>query len=85
MIHSATLSTGISPTNCTKTQKRFARIKISTIFATLNTDKVMAVTRLKRKDRRNKNSSMDRKQAIKLNTTLVSVKSPNTEKVVIID
>jgi hypothetical protein len=45
----------------------------------------MAVTRLKRKDRRNKNASMDRKQAIKLNTSLVNVKSPNTEKVVIIE
>lgn len=28
---------------------------------------------------------MDRKQAIKLNTSLVNVKSPNTEKVVIIE
>jgi hypothetical protein len=45
----------------------------------------MAVTRLKRKDRRNKNASMDRKQAIKLNTKLVNVKSPNTEKVVIVE
>jgi hypothetical protein len=45
----------------------------------------MAFTRLKRKDRRNKNASMDRKQAIKLNTKLVSVKSPNVERVVIIE
>jgi hypothetical protein len=62
-----------------------AGIKFIPIFATLNTDKVMAVTRLKRKDRRNKNASMDRKQAIKLNTSLVNVKSPNVERVVIIE
>ncbi|MCU0442707.1 MAG: hypothetical protein MUE96_09940 [Bacteroidia bacterium] len=45
----------------------------------------MAFTRLKRKDRRNKNASMDRKQAIKLNTKLVNVKSPNVDKIVIIE
>ena len=45
----------------------------------------MAVTRLKRKYRRNKNASMDRKQAIKLNTKLVNVKSPNVEKVVVVE
>lgn len=45
----------------------------------------MAFTRLKRKDRRNKNASMDRKQAIKLNTKLVNVKSPNTDKVLIVE
>jgi hypothetical protein len=28
---------------------------------------------------------MDRKQAIKLNTKLVNVKSPNTEKVVVLE
>lgn len=28
---------------------------------------------------------MDRKQAIKLNTKLVNVKSPNTDKVVVIE
>jgi hypothetical protein len=42
-------------------------------------------TRLKRKDRRNKTKSDLRNQRIKLNTQLVKVKSPNTERTVIID
>ncbi|MFY7734633.1 MAG: hypothetical protein ACOVSR_14200 [Bacteroidia bacterium] len=42
-------------------------------------------TRLKRKDRRNKTKSHLRVQRIKLNTQLVKVKSPNTERTVIIE
>ena len=42
-------------------------------------------TRFKRKDRRNKTSSHLRVQRIKLNTQLVKVKSPNTERTVIIE
>ena len=45
----------------------------------------MAFTSYKRKDRKNKTVSHQRIQAIKLNTKLVSVKSPNTEKIVIIE
>lgn len=45
----------------------------------------MAFTRYKRKDRKNKTVSRQRTQAIKLNTKLVNVKSPNTEKVVIVE
>ncbi len=48
-------------------------------------DTIMAVTRLKRKDRRNKTASDLRKIRIKKNTQLVIVKSPNKEKTVIID
>lgn len=42
-------------------------------------------TRYKRKDRKNKTVSRQRKQGIKLNTKLVQVKSPNTDKVVIVE
>jgi hypothetical protein len=42
-------------------------------------------TRYKRKDRKNKTVSRQRKQAIKLNTKLITVKSPNTERVVIVE
>ncbi len=45
----------------------------------------MATTRLKRKDRRNKTTSVLRKIGIKVNTKLVKIKSPNTERTVIID
>lgn len=45
----------------------------------------MAFTRLKRKDRRNKVTSVLRKVGIKKNTELVKIKSPNKEKVVIVD
>ncbi len=45
----------------------------------------MAVTRLKRKDRRNKTTSVLRKSSIKVNTRLVKIKSPNAERTVIID
>nr|MBC7612368.1 hypothetical protein [Pseudopedobacter sp.] len=45
----------------------------------------MAVTRLKRKDRRNKTTSVLRKSAIKVNTKLVKIKSPNAERTVILD
>jgi hypothetical protein len=42
-------------------------------------------TRYKRKDRKNKTVSRQRNQAIKLNTKLVNVKSPNADKVVIVE
>jgi len=42
-------------------------------------------TRYKRKDRKNKTVSRQRKQGIKLNTKTLSVKSPNTDKVVIVE
>ncbi len=45
----------------------------------------MAVTRLKRKDRGNKTTSVLRKSRIKVNTKLVVIKSPNTERTVVID
>lgn len=45
----------------------------------------MATTRLKRKGRRNKVSSVLRKIGIKVNTQLVKIKSPNAERTVIID
>jgi hypothetical protein len=45
----------------------------------------MATTRLKRKDRRNKVTSVLRKSRIKVNTQLVKIKSPNAERTVIID
>jgi hypothetical protein len=45
----------------------------------------MAITRLKRKDRRNKVASVLRKASIKKNTQLVKVKSPNKDRVVILD
>lgn len=47
--------------------------------------KIMATTRLKRKDRRNKVTSVLRNTRIKVNTELVKVKSPNKEKTVIIE
>jgi hypothetical protein len=43
----------------------------------------MAVTRLKRKDRKNKTVSRQTNQIVKLNTKLINVKSPNRDKVVI--
>lgn len=45
----------------------------------------MATTRLKRKDRRNKVTSVLRNSRIKVNTQLVMIKSPNAERTVIID
>jgi len=45
----------------------------------------MATTRLKRKDRRNKVTSVLRKNRIKKNTELVKIESPNKERVVITD
>ncbi len=45
----------------------------------------MAVTRLKRKDRRNKTASDLRKIRIKKNTQLIIVKSPNKEKTVVLE
>jgi hypothetical protein len=45
----------------------------------------MATTRLKRKDRRNKVTSVLRKSRIKVNTQLVKIKSPNKEQTVIIE
>jgi len=45
----------------------------------------MTVTRLKRKDRRNKTTSVLRKARIKKNSMLNTVKSPNKEKTVIIE
>lgn len=42
-------------------------------------------TRYKRKDRKNKTVSRQRKQTIKLNTKLVNVKSPNADKVVVVE
>ena len=45
----------------------------------------MSFTSYKRKDRKNKTVSHQRVQAIKLNTKLVNVKSPNIEKVVIVE
>jgi hypothetical protein len=45
----------------------------------------MATTRLKRKDRRNKVTSVLRKARIKVNKQLVKIKSPNAERTVIID
>jgi hypothetical protein len=43
----------------------------------------MATTRLKRKDRRNKVTSVLRKVGIKVNTQLVKIKSPNTDRTII--
>ncbi|GAB1449255.1 hypothetical protein MASR2M44_22800 [Bacteroidota bacterium] len=57
-------------------------MKSTLIFAK---KKIMATTRLKRKDRRNKVTSVLRNTRIKVNTELVKVKSPNKEKTVIID
>jgi hypothetical protein len=45
----------------------------------------MATTRLKRKGRRNKVNSVLRKTRIKLNTELVTTKSPNKERTVILE
>lgn len=45
----------------------------------------MATTRLKRKDRRNKVTSVLRKTRIKGNTELVYVKSPNKDKIQVIE
>lgn len=45
----------------------------------------MATTRLKRKDRRNKVTSVLRKVGIKVNTQLVKVKSPNAERTMIVE
>jgi hypothetical protein len=45
----------------------------------------MAITRLKRKDRRNKVNSVLRKNRIKKNTQLVKIESPNKNRVMIID
>jgi len=42
-------------------------------------------TRLKRKDRRNKTSLPLRVQRLKLNNQIVKIKSPNTERTVIIE
>jgi hypothetical protein len=45
----------------------------------------MATTRLKRKDRKNKTVSRQINQRVKLNTKLVNVKSPNKDKVVVVE
>jgi hypothetical protein len=45
----------------------------------------MAFTRYKRKDRKNKTVSRQRKQAIKKNSKLVFVESPNKDRVVIVE
>ncbi|MEI6594926.1 MAG: hypothetical protein WCO28_05135 [Bacteroidota bacterium] len=45
----------------------------------------MAFTSYKRKDRKNKTVSHQRIQANKLNTKLVNVKSPNVERVVVVE
>jgi hypothetical protein len=45
----------------------------------------MAFTRYKRKDRKNKTVSRQRKQLIKLNMAVVSVESPNKDRVVVIE
>jgi hypothetical protein len=45
----------------------------------------MATTRLKRKDRRNKVTSVLRKNRIKVNTQLVKIKSPFKEQTTIIE
>lgn len=45
----------------------------------------MATTRLKRKDRRNKVTSVQRNQRIKLNTSLIKVKSPNKDRTVVLE
>ncbi|MDZ4666424.1 MAG: hypothetical protein SGJ00_00935 [bacterium] len=45
----------------------------------------MATTRLKRKGRRNKVSSVLRKIGIKVNTRLVKIKSPNAERTIIVE
>ena len=58
---------------------------INKIIFAPNKKKHIMFTRLKRKDRRNKTSSHLRVQRIKLNTQLVKVKSPNTERTVIIE
>ncbi len=59
--------------------------KINKIIFAPNKNNLIMFTRLKRKDRRNKTSSHLRVQRIKLNTQLVKVKSPNTERTVIIE
>jgi hypothetical protein len=51
----------------------------------LHKNNLMATTRLKRKDRRNKVTSDLRNTRIKVNTQLVKIKSPNTERTQIID
>jgi len=65
-------------------QKAIANNINKIIFAP-NKKNLIMFTRLKRKDRRNKTSSHLRVQRIKLNTQLVKVKSPNTERTVIIE
>lgn len=46
---------------------------------------VMAFTRYKRKDRKNKTVSRQRKQLLKLNSTIITVESPNKDRVVIVE
>jgi reverse gyrase len=45
----------------------------------------MAFTRYKRKDRKNKAVSRQRKQLLKLNSTIITVESPNKDRVVILE
>jgi hypothetical protein len=45
----------------------------------------MAFTRYKRKDRKNKTVSRQRKQLIKKNMKVVSVESPNKDRVMIVE
>lgn len=45
----------------------------------------MAFTRYKRKDRKNKTVSRQRKQLLKLNSTIITVESPNKDRVVIVE
>lgn len=51
----------------------------------LRKNNLMATTRLKRKDRRNKVTSVLRNTRIKVNTQLVKIKSPNAERTQIVD
>jgi len=53
--------------------------KIISIFATLNL-RIMAVTRLKRKDRRNKEMTRVRKTNLKNVNQMVYIKSPYREE-----
>lgn len=58
-------------------------MRVFRIFLYLHKNNFMATTRLKRKDRRNKVTSVLRKVGIKVNTQLVKIKSPNTERTII--
>ncbi|MBX2945884.1 MAG: hypothetical protein KF725_08610 [Cyclobacteriaceae bacterium] len=59
----------------------FAYVAESIIFALLLTTKVMAVTRLKRKNRKDKSKSAVRRQSLKIQNAKPVIKNVDIEKI----